>query len=263
MLEMLLDPMGGIVLTHNGHAIQREIEVAHTAAKSLIELRCKYGTNMIVFPTLLTATIASSSWVLGGIESYIGTKFAFRWWKLMFDLALSAVRTVVRDQVGRKEVNIKHHTRVEKIPGGEIEDSRVLDGVMPNKDITHPTMRRRIENLRIIWLDCVLEYKGAGSQTNIEIRKTGWDYVAISVVKPDLVSTEKGVSDLAQHYLLKGNVTALRRARKTNNNRVTRAVGATFVNRVGDINESDVGTKCGLCEIEKISDEHDILPCET
>ncbi|CUS07904.1 unnamed protein product [Tuber aestivum] len=176
------------------------------------------------------------------IQSYIGTKFAFPWWKLMFDLALSAVRTAVRDQRGRKEVNIKNHTRVKKIFGGEIEDSRVLDGIMLNKDITHLTMRRRIENLRIILLDCGLE------------GKTGCGYVAILVFKPDLVNTEKGVSDLAHHYLLKGNVTALRHARKTNNNRVTRAVGATFVSRVDDINESDVSTKCGLCEIEKITD---------
>lgn len=38
MLKMLLDPMGGIVLTNDGHAILREIEVAHPAAKSMIEL---------------------------------------------------------------------------------------------------------------------------------------------------------------------------------------------------------------------------------
>ena len=38
MLKMLLDPMGGIVLTNDGHAILREIEVSHPAAKSMIEL---------------------------------------------------------------------------------------------------------------------------------------------------------------------------------------------------------------------------------
>lgn len=64
------------------------------------------------------------------------------------------------------------------------------------------------------------------------------------------------VKDLAQHYLLKGNVTALRRVRKTDNNRIARATGATIVNRVDDIAESDVGTGCGLFEIEKIGDEY-------
>jgi len=50
-------------------------------------------------------------------------------------------------------------------------------------------------------------------------------------LKPDVVITEKGVSDLAQHFLLKGNVTAIRRVRKTDNNRISRACGAVIVNR--------------------------------
>ena len=206
------------------------------------------------------------------INSSIGTKFVSRWSKLMCDLALKAVRTVVWDigNGGRPEVDIKRYARVEKVPGGEIEDSCVLDGVMLNKDITHPKMRRKIENPRIVLLDCPLEYKKGESQTNIEVTKEeDWNRIlqieeeqvkamcdAVLAVKPDIVITEKGVSDLAQHYLLKANITALRRVRKTDNNRIARATGATIVNRVEDIVESDVGTKCGLFEIEKIGDEY-------
>lgn len=54
---------------------------------------------------------------------------------------------------------------------------------------------------------------------------------------------------------MKANVTALRRVRKTDNNRIARATGATIVNRVDDLVESDVGTLCGLFNIEKIGDE--------
>lgn len=50
-------------------------------------------------------------------------------------------------------------------------------------------------------------------------------------VKPDVVITEKGVSDLAQHFLLKGNVTAIRRIRKTDNSRISRVTGAKITNR--------------------------------
>ncbi|RPA88970.1 T-complex protein 1 [Choiromyces venosus 120613-1] len=314
MLKMLLDPMGGIVLTNDGHAILREIEVAHPAAKSMIELSRTQdeevgdGTTTVIilageilaqalphlqrnihpvviiqaFKRALADALAvvedisipistdDDEAMHNLIQSSIGTKFVSRWSKLMCDLALSAVRTVARDQGGKKEVDIKRYARIEKIPGGEIEDSRVLDGVMLNKDITHPKMRRRIENPRIILLDCPLEYKKGESQTTIEISKEeDWSKIleieerqvkamcdAILAFKPDLVITEKGVSDLAQHYLLKGNVTALRRVRKTDNNRIARAVGATIVNRVDDIVESDVGTKCGLFEIEKIGDEY-------
>jgi T-complex protein 1 subunit gamma len=205
------------------------------------------------------------------ISASIGTKFVSRWSDLMCSLALSAVRTVTWEVGnGNREVDIKRYARVEKVPGGEIEDSRVLDGVMLNKDITHPKMRRKIENPRIVLLDCPLEYKKGESQTQIEITKEDdWNRIlqieeeqvkamceSILALKPDLVITEKGVSDLAQHYFVKANVTAIRRVRKTDNNRIARATGATIVNRVEDLQESDIGTHCGLFEIEKIGDEY-------
>ena len=228
------------------------------------------------------------------IESSIGTKTISRYSELMCSLALRAVRVVSQDtnftsnqsltngtnvngtkstpQPALKphEIDIKRYARIEKIPGGEIESSRVLDGVMLNKDITHASMRRKIVNPRIILLDCPLEYKKGESQTNIEItNEDSWNRIleieeeqvkkmcdAIIALKPDLVITEKGVSDLAQHHFVKANITAIRRIRKTDNNRVARAVGATIVNRVDDLTESDVGTGCGLFEIEKIGDEY-------
>ncbi|MCJ1456692.1 T-complex protein 1 subunit gamma [Mycoblastus sanguinarius] len=315
MLKMLLDPMGGIVLTNDGHAILREIEVAHPAAKSMIELSRTQdeevgdGTTTVIIlageilaqalpqlernihPVVIIAAfkraladaldiieeislpvnINDDKAMYQLISSSIGTKFVSRWSELMCNLALKAVRTVSHEVGGgKKEVDIKRYAKVEKIPGGEIEDSKVLDGVMLNKDITHPKMRRLIKNPRVILLDCPLEYKKGESQTNIEISKEeDWNRIlqieeeqvkhmtdAILSLKPDLVITEKGVSDLAQHFLVKANVTALRRVRKTDNNRIARATGATIVNRVDDLHESDVGTQCGLFEIEKIGDEY-------
>lgn len=84
--------------------------------------------------------------MLSLIKTSIGTKFVIRWSDLMCKLALEAVRTVSAEEGGIQTVDIKRYARVEKIPGGEIEDSRVLNGVMLNKDITHPQMRRRIQN---------------------------------------------------------------------------------------------------------------------
>ena len=78
----------------------------------------------------------------------------------------------------------------------------------------------------------------------------------IIAFKPDLVVTEKGVSDLAQHYLLKAGISVLRRARKTDNNRIARATGATIVHRTSEIQEKDIGTRCGLFEVKKIGDEY-------
>ncbi len=54
---------------------------------------------------------------------------------------------------------------------------------------------------------------------------------------------------------MKHNISAIRRVRKSDNNRIALAVGATIVNRAEDLRESDVGTRCGLFNVEKIGDE--------
>lgn len=74
--------------------------------------------------------------------------------------------------------------------------------------------------------------------------------------KPDVVITEKGVSDLAQHFLLKQNISCIRRVRKTDNNRIARVTGARIVNRPEEIEPSDIGTDCGLFQVRKLGDEY-------
>ena len=132
-------------------------------------------------------------------------------------------------------------------------------------------MRRKIENPRVILMDCPLEYKKGESMTNIEFTQESDFKRALEMeeeevkrmcdeilkLKPDVVITEKGVSDTAQHFLQKlGNVTVIRRIRKTDNNRIARVSGATIVNRPEELQESDVGTDCGLFEVKKIGDEY-------
>lgn len=326
MLKMLLDPMGGIVITNDGNCILREVDVSHPTAKSMIELSRAQdeevgdGTTSVIIlagemlilseplihdnlhPTVivqgynralqealeicermaLKVDIHDKERMMKLVQSSIGTKFSSRWNDKMVEMALQAVITVARPKgtspedtsssnpySHKMEVDIKRYAKVEKIPGGEISDSTVLRGVMFNKDTTHSKMRRRIENPRILLLDCPLEYKKGESQTNVEITNTDdWntllrmeeEYVEnmcmeIIAFQPDIVITEKGVSDLAQHYLAKANITAFRRLRKTDNNRVARATGATIVSRTDEIQESDIGTGCGLFEMKKIGDE--------
>jgi len=315
MLKMLLDPMGGIVMTNDGNCILREVDVSHPAAKSMIELSRAQdeevgdGTTSVIIlageilsaaepllernfhPTVIvqgymkalakaldvcksisrTIDVDNRSELKEIVSSTIGTKFSSRWGDLLVDMAIDAVLKVVnKRQDSTTEVDIKRYVRVEKIPGGELQDCSVLNGVMFNKDVTHAKMRRRIENPRILLLDCPLEYKKGDSQTNVEIMDEGdfnallrqeEEYIEqicaqIVAFKPDIVITEKGVSDLAQHYLLKANITAFRRLRKTDNNRVARATGATIVNRPDEIQEADIGTGCGLFEVRKIGDEY-------
>lgn len=324
MLKMLLDPNGGIVLTNDGHAILREIDVTHPAAKSMIQLSRTQdeevgdGTTSVIIlagellyvaepfleknihPTVLVraytralddaiATIDKMAFpidtsnheqMLNVVNSCIATKFTHRFGSLMAELALEAVQIVATDLGnGLKEIDIKNYAKIEKIPGGAIEDCKVLKGVMFNKDVVVPgRMRRKIHNPRILLLDCPLEYKKGENMTNVEITKEE-DWAAllkaeeaeirqtcddILKFKPDVVITEKGLSDLCAHFLTKAGVSAIRRLRKTDNNRIARACGATIVNRTDEIRESDIGTKAGLFEVVKLAEEFFtfIVDCE-
>ena len=78
------------------------------------------------------------------IRTCVGTKTIKKWSDLACEIALDATRCVqLTDDAGQtQEIDIKRYAKVEKIPGGSIEESCVLKGVMVNKDVTHPKMRR-------------------------------------------------------------------------------------------------------------------------
>jgi T-complex protein 1 subunit gamma len=257
MLKMLMDPMGGIVMTNDGNAILREIEVQHPAAKNMIEISRTQdeevgdGTTSVIIlagevmqcakpfiernihPSIICQAfykamgdaldvikevavplnMKDNKAITLAMWACIGTKFAARWGTLVVDMAVQAVRVVMRGDpnVGKLAADLKRYARVEKIPGGGLEDSKVLNGVMVNKDVTHSGMRRYIKNPRVLLLDRPLEYKKGESKTDIEMR-TAKDKqgilqeevneiasmcAAILKHKPDVIITEKGVSDLA------------------------------------------------------------------
>lgn len=315
MLKMLLDANGSIVLTNDGNAILREIDVSHPAAKSIIDLSRTQdqevgdGTTSVIIlagemlgvaeqflernlhPTVIIRgylkalkdseeilnelsfpiDVENTDEMLKIVTSCIGTKFTQRFGDLIGRLAIDAVRCVMTKLPnGTPEIDVKKYAKIEKIPGLDIEDSKVLDGVMFEKDVVVPArMRRKIENPRILLMDCPLEYKKGENQTQVELSKeedfaallkTEEDWIkgvcdTIASFKPDVVITEKGLSDLAAHYLTKSGISAIRRLRKTDNNRIARACGATIVNRPEEIKESDIGTRAGLFEVSKIGDD--------
>merc|ERR1711988_1042520 len=313
MLKMLLDPMG-IIMTNDGNSILREVDVAHPAAKSMIELSRTQdeevgdGTTSVIVlagemlkvstpffernihPTIICQgymraledalkvmdEIATEIDIDDGtlldqiVDAAVGTKFSSRYGAIIRQLAVQAVKTVAHpNEDGEMDVDIKRYARIEKIPGGDLEDSTVLNGCMINKDVLHHKMNRTIVNPRVLLLDCALEYKKSESNTNVEITNEE-DFAKLLEIEenfikeqcdtiiahnPNVVITEKGVSDLAIHYLVKAGITAIRRLRKTDNNRLAKCTGATIVNKVDEIQETDIGTQCGLFECKKIGDE--------
>merc|ERR1719353_2736123 len=238
MLKMILDPMGGIVMTNDGNAILREVDVQHPTAKSMIEL-CRAqdeevgdgttsvmvlaGEMMGVAEPLLKKQHHPTVIVQGYMEAQkmateileeiaipidskndeimlelvgasVGTKFVSRWGPMISSLALKAARTVmIKHPNGRVDVDIKRYARVEKIPGGEMSECAVLNGVMFNKDVTHHKMRPDRKNPRVILLDCPLEYKKNESQTNVEITKEeDWELM--------LMQEEEEVQKMCEEY---------------------------------------------------------------
>merc|ERR1719228_1889509 len=158
------------------------------------------------------------------IQSCVGTKFISKWSDLACDIAMDAVKTVtIESNGGQKEIDIKRYAKVEKLPGGTIEDSQVLRGVMFNKDVVHPKMKRKIENPRILLLDCNLEYTKGESQTNMEIMKEE-DF------SKALEAEEAYIKKICDEI-------------------------AAFKPDL-EITEEDIGTECGLFEVRKIGDEY-------
>jgi len=203
MLKMILSQSGSTVITNDGNAILREVNVEHPAAKSMIDLSRSQdeevgdGTTSVI---ILTGEILSMAepWIekkmhpriiisgymraltealdylktiskpvevksdadmKGVLKTCLGTKFASNWSELMVDLALQAVRIISTEENGKRDIDTKRYLKIEKIPGGEINDSYVVSGVVMEKDITHSKMRRKIANPRVVLLDCNLEFK--------------------------------------------------------------------------------------------------------
>jgi T-complex protein 1 subunit gamma len=168
MLKMLMDPMGGIVMTNDGNAIVREIEVKHPAAKNMIEISRTQdeevgdGTTSVVIlagevmscakpfiernihPSIITTAfykaleealnivkevavpldLKDPKSIQTAMAACIGTKYAARYGSLVVDMAIKAVRTVMRGDpnVSKLTADLKRYARVEKIPGGGLED---------------------------------------------------------------------------------------------------------------------------------------------
>ena len=310
MLKMILDSMGTLVITNDGNAILREIDVAHPAAKSLIELargqdeEVGDGTttvvvlagellsviepliNMNIHPHVIIAGLrkalddalahletikvpidnTNDQQMLSIIKSAIGTKFLVKWSDLIAKLALDTVRLIRTDD---GVIDLHRQVRIERIPGGELEDSRVLHGVMINKDVVHSHMKRHIDHPKVLILDSGLEYRKGESITTIEItgendyaeilqeeetqvRKMCEDVIATGC---NVVVVEKGISDLACHYLAEAGITALRRFQQVQMDRIAACTGAKIVTRPADATEADLGTKCGVFDCRKIGDE--------
>jgi chaperonin GroEL (HSP60 family) len=157
---------------------------------------------------------------------------------------------------------------VEKKPGGSTTDSQLIQGVILDKERVHPGMPKRMKNSKIALLDVALEIKK--TETDAEIRITSPDQLRAFIDEEEailkkmvdkivsaganVVICQKGIDDVAQHYLAKAGVYAVRRAKKSDMEKLARATGGKVVTNLDDLTPEDLG-KAGLVEEVKIGED--------
>ena len=183
------------------------------------------------------------------------------------DLAVKAVKQIVDKTDGGYIVDIDY-IGIEKKPGESTDDSQLIGGVILDKERAHPGMPKRVKNAKIALLDCALEIKK--TETDAEIRVTRPDQLRAfldeeeamlkkmvdQVVATDanVVVCQKGIDDVAQHYLAKAGIYAVRRAKKSDMEKLARATGGKVVTNLEDLTADDLG-KAGLVEERKIGED--------
>jgi thermosome len=183
------------------------------------------------------------------------------------DLAVRAVRQIADKTDGGYRVDIDY-VGVEKKPGKSINDSELVEGVIVDKERVHPGMPKRVKNAKLALIDAALEIKK--TETDAEIRITSPDQLRAfldeeeSILKgmvdkiistgANVVICQKGIDDIAQHYLAKAGIYAVRRAKKSDMEKLARATGGRVVTNLDDLTEEDLGT-AGLVEEVKIGED--------
>jgi thermosome len=187
--------------------------------------------------------------------------------EILSDLVVKAVRQIVDKSNGKYKADIDY-IGVEKKPGGNINDSQLIQGIILDKERVNPSMPKRVKDAKIVLVDVALEIKK--TETDAEIRITSPDQLRAFIDEEEtilkkmvdkIVSTganvlvcQKGIDDIAQHYLSKEGFYAVRRAKKSDMEKLARATGGTVVTSLDDLTPQDLG-KAGLVEEEKIGDD--------
>jgi archaeal chaperonin len=179
-------------------------------------------------------------------------------------IAVNAIKAVVDDDGSVDTDNIT----VEKKVGGSIGDSVLISGVVIDKDRLHPSMPKKVTNAKIALLNAAVEIEKTEVDAKIQITspdqlqafldqeetmlKGMVDKIAASGA--NVLFVQKGIDDLAQHYLAKAGIYTVRRVKKSDMEKLARATGARVVTSIHEISKEDLG-KAGLVEERKVSDE--------
>jgi len=194
-------------------------------------------------------------------------KSAYAYSEKLAELIVKAVKQVAEKRDGKTIVDTENIQRQKK-HGGSSEDTELIEGIIIDKEVVHPGMPKVIKNAKIALLDAALEVKETETEAQIQITdpnklqefidqeekmlRNMVDKVAASGA--NVVLCQKGIDDIAQHYLAKKGILVDRRVKKSDMEKLAKATGARIVTNLDDLKKEDLGF-AGVVEEVKIGDE--------
>jgi len=183
------------------------------------------------------------------------------------DLAVKAV-TAVAEQNGKKWDVDMDNIQIVKKTGGSMEDSEFIQGIILDKDPVHPQMPRKLENAKIALLDVAIEVQKTEVDAKIEITDPSQMHAfleeeenmlrnmvkAIKDAGANAVFCQKGIDDLAQHFLAKEKIRSLRRVKKSDMEKVAKATGGVIINKIEELTADELGS-AAMIEVRAMGED--------
>jgi thermosome len=183
------------------------------------------------------------------------------------DLAVKAILQVAEKEDGGYKVDVDD-VKVEKKPGESVKDTMLINGVVLDKEVVHSGMPKRVENAKIALLDCPLEIEKTefDAKINIESPEQMDAFLKqeeamlkemvekLAAVGANVVLCQKGIDDMAQHFLARKGILAVRRIKKSDMEKLAKATGGKIITNLDDMSPADLGY-ASLVEERKIGDD--------
>jgi len=183
------------------------------------------------------------------------------------EIAIDAVKQIAEKRGDRMVADIDH-IQITKKEGKSLLDTQLVQGLIIDKEVVHTGMPKRIDNAKIALLDCPLEVEKTEFNAEIRIKdptqmtafldkETRMLKDMVKKIKASgarVLFCQKGIDDMAQHFLAKEGVLATRRVKQSDMEKLARATGGKVVTNLDDLKAKDLG-KAGKVEERKVGDD--------
>jgi thermosome len=187
---------------------------------------------------------------------------------LLADVAVDAVTSVAEEYAKGKYRVDTDDIQVIKKQGGSVTDTEMIQGIIIDKEVVHTGMPRSVKNARIALIDSAIEVKKTEVDAKIEItdpsqlnaflqEEENMLKGMVQIIKKsgaNVVFCQKGIDDLAQHYLAKENIYVVRRVKKSDMEKLSKSTGGTIVTKLDELTKADLGASKSVRQ-EKIGDD--------